>query len=228
MQYSELVATLRALLQETLPGAPAHMVMRPYSPEPSARPAARFNSAVASLDGSRQGARHSAVLLLFYPVNEVSHFALIQRPTYDGVHSGQVALPGGKQEEGESLQITALRETHEEIGIASQQVKIIGELTQIYVAPSKFFITPFIGLYDRRPEFVIDNYEVEEVLEVEFSRLLAKDVIKETEVTVRAGSIGTAQVTAPYFDLNEKVVWGATAAILSELRQAVLALASRQ
>jgi 8-oxo-dGTP pyrophosphatase MutT (NUDIX family) len=158
----------------------------------------------------------------------MSHFALIQRPTYDGVHSGQVALPGGKQEEGESLQTTALRETHEEIGIASQQVKIIGELTQIYVAPSKFFITPFIGLYDRRPEFVIDNYEVEEVLEVEFCRLLAKDVIKETEVTVRAGTIGTAQVTAPYFDLNEKVVWGATAAILSELRQAVLALASRQ
>lgn len=221
MQYSKLVDTLRALLQAPLPGESAHMAMRPYRHE-SATEKASSPSNASTMNEPGQDARHSAVLLLFYPVNDIPHFALIQRPEYDGVHSGQVALPGGKQEQGESLQTTALRETHEEIGIASHQVKVLGELSRIYVAPSRFFITPYIGLYEQRPQFVIDNHEVEAVIEVEFCRLLASDVIKETEVSVRAGAIGTVQVMAPYFDLNEKVVWGATAAILSELRQAVL------
>lgn len=222
MQYSELVDTLTALLQYPLPGLPAHLRMRPYRLEDGVPRTGSPNQAEPSFIEPKGDARLCAVLILFFPVNQVPHFALIQRPQYDGVHSGQVALPGGKQEPGETLQATALRETQEEIGVAAHQVRIMGKLTQIFVPPSKCLITPFVGLCEHKPQFVIDNYEVEEMLEVDLGHLLAVDVVKQTEVTVLSGELGAVQVTAPYFDLNKKVVWGATAAILSELREAVL------
>ncbi len=159
----------------------------------------------------------STLVLLFPDENNILHFVLIKRPQYSGVHSNQYALPGGKKEGNEDKEETALRETQEEIGIQRDKIQIIGKLSEIYVPPSNFLIFPFIGYCSSIPLFIADQNEVDEIIEIQLDELFKNDVIKITNKSiVHKGQ--KFNLSVPFLDLNGRDVWGATGAILNELK----------
>lgn len=160
--------------------------------------------------------RKSAVLMLFYPKDNKTHLVLIERASYKGVHSSQIALPGGKWELDDSnLEQTALRETQEEIGVDASEIEIIKTFTQIYIPPSNFLVAPFMGIIKSEPIFIPDHKEVAQVIEVPIETLLCHKVIQN--VTRTTSYAKDWQVPAYVFDKYK--VWGATAMMLSELRE---------
>ncbi|MCX6291202.1 MAG: CoA pyrophosphatase [Bacteroidetes bacterium] len=162
-----------------------------------------------------QHARWSSILILLYESDNKIKIPLILRPRYDGVHSGQVAFPGGKFESGdENLVNTALRETKEEIGIPPEHVEILGKLTELYIPPSNFLVHPHVGMIRYKPEFFPDENEVEKVIEISLDDLLNDSLVGEKEITLSNG----LKIITPYFNFQSETVWGATAMIMSELR----------
>jgi len=160
--------------------------------------------------------RKAAVLALFYPnAQGKACFLLTQRARYKGTHSAQVSFPGGKIDKtDENLQKTALRETFEEVGIIESSISVIRELTNVYIPPSNFLATPFIGFVDKKPEFDL-NYEVEKIIEV-----LVSDLLKDANIT--SVSMTTSYMDSeevPCFKLKDYIVWGATAMMLSEIKE---------
>ena len=157
----------------------------------------------------------AAVLLLFYPnkSGEVN-FVLTRRKIYKGPHSGQISFPGGKPEHNDyDLWGTALRETYEELGVASYQVKYLRSLTQLYVPPSNFLIVPYVGYVDKTCNFSPDSREVDAILEISLECLINKQPVMTKQ---HAYPIKSQKVPAYVFNQNE--VWGATAMILSEFK----------
>lgn len=172
---------------------------------PSSRPGGRARD----LPGSP---RRAAVLLLLYCLDDRLTLVLTRRPDYDGVHSGQVSCPGGQHEAPETLETTALRETFEEIGVAPDDVEVIGRLTPLYIPPSDFEVHPFVGVFrNGRPRFTPDTFEVAEVIETPLDVLL-DPVTRQEELWELRGM----SVSVPYFLVSGHKVWGATAMILSE------------
>jgi len=166
--------------------------------------------------------RTAAVLLLLYPLEDGElAFPLMKRNEYPGVHSGQISLPGGSAEPGETPQQTALRETCEEFGVC-EGVELLGLLTPLYVPPSDFEIHPVVGWSAARPVFQPDPREVAALLEIPLSHLL-EDARKLTGNWELRSGIETA---VRYYDLGASVVWGATAIILSEFEQRLRASVS--
>ena len=107
-------------------------------------------------------AKKSAVLVLFYLKEGELFLALMQRPTYDGKHSGQISFPGGKHEKSDKNSVeTALREANEEVGIISNDVEVVGQLSNVYIPVSQFIVTPVVGVINYLPNFKLDNHEVE-------------------------------------------------------------------
>ncbi len=126
-------------------------------------------------------------------------------------HAGQISLPGGAADPGETLAETALREASEEIGVDPAAVRILGELTPVHVVVSGFTLHPIVGVTDTAPAFIAAPGEVEEILEVSLDDL--RDASKIGRGTrVREG----VAMEYPYFDLLGHQVWGATAMILGE------------
>ncbi len=159
--------------------------------------------------------RNAAVMMLFYPKESVTHIVLILRPQYEGVHSGQIALPGGKVETYDRDYIeTALRETYEEVGVHTKTVEVLKTLTKVYIPPSNFWVHPFFGYTDSRPKFVLQEEEVAEVIEVALDDLLNDDNI----VLQKLSTSYAENIEVPSFKLNGYTVWGATAMMLSELK----------
>jgi 8-oxo-dGTP pyrophosphatase MutT (NUDIX family) len=170
--------------------------------------------------------REASVLLLLYPhlpldghgpsprsAEPELHFVLIHRPEYPGdVHGGQISLPGGRREEGESLPATALREAAEEIGLIPEAVEIVGQLSPLYTPPSNFYIFPFVAFSPSRPMFQPNPYEVAELIETPLSLLL--DSANRKEEIWYFQNYGERRI--PFFDIFGHRVWGATAMILSE------------
>ena len=162
-----------------------------------------------------QDAKWGSVLILFFEEENKIKFPLILRPEYDGVHSGQVGFPGGKFEMAdENLVTTALRETSEEIGVASNDVDMLGKLTELYIPPSNFLVHPHVGKISYRPAFFPDEKEVMKVIEISLDELMDERVVSEKEIKLSNG----LRIISPYFDLQGHAVWGATAMILSELK----------
>lgn len=161
-------------------------------------------------------AKQSAVLALFYPDMEYqTKLALILRKTYKGVHSAQIGFPGGKMERTDrDLMDTALRETHEEIGVLPQNIRVVKTLTQVYIPPSNFSVQPFMGFTDSLPRFTLQEEEVEALLQVPLTDFL--DDTKIIQAKVQTSFHTTALV--PAFDLQGHVVWGATSMMLSEVK----------
>ena len=160
--------------------------------------------------------RRAAVLALFYS-NEYNKtcFLLTQRASYKGTHSAQISFPGGKIDKtDENLEKTALRETFEEVVIVESTVNVIRELTDVYIPPSNFLATPFIGFADKRPNFNL-NYEVDKIIEVLVSDLLND----KNKTSVNMNTSYMTDVKVPCFKLNDYVVWGATAMMLSEIKE---------
>jgi 8-oxo-dGTP pyrophosphatase MutT (NUDIX family) len=201
--YEAFLTQLRLDLRGPLPGREAQMRMAPL-PRPTVE---------NPYDQVRPDARRSGVLVLFYPHQHEIFLPLILRPTYDGVHSGQVGFPGGGYEPGDAdLTITALREADEEIGIVADQLTLLGQLSPLYVFASNFLVYPTVAWSPQRPEFNVDPYEVAQLLEVSLRDLLDPANYRQEEWQLR-GRI--AQV--PFFYVLGQNIWGATAMMLSEL-----------
>ncbi len=156
-------------------------------------------------------ARLAAALLLVYPHRDGAAVPLTVRHRGLARHAGQISLPGGAVDPGETLAEAALREAHEEIGVDPASVRVLGELTPIHVLVSGFTLHPIVGITDRRPDFIAAEGEVEEILEVSLEEIRDASRIR-TGVRVREG----VAVEYPYFDLLGHQVWGATAMVLGE------------
>ncbi len=154
-------------------------------------------------------ARRASVVWLMYQHHATWEGVLIKRAPYDGVHSKQIALPGGERDDGDKTDVeTAIRECFEEIGVQLRESDIVGALTPIYIPPSKFFVRPFIACLSSKPKFILDEVEVSEVLTLSLDRLCSVDLWREYEMK---------GVFVPGFELEGNVVWGATAMILAEI-----------
>jgi 8-oxo-dGTP pyrophosphatase MutT (NUDIX family) len=204
MTFELLIQKLEKRLGEKLPAALAHEVMRATRSDNSP---IQFNHSVPPRPG--------AVLLLLYPgVDGAINFPLIKRPDYTGTHSGQVSFPGGKSEPGETAIQTALREAQEEIGVNPNDVQVIGVLSEFFVMPSNFMVTPVVGYMNKRPELVPDKIEVVRILEGDVRRLMPDESITISEIVVAK----THRLKAPHFLIDNEIVWGATAMMLNEFR----------
>lgn len=161
-------------------------------------------------------AKHAGVLSLFYPDEDMeTKFVLILRKTYKGVHSAQVAFPGGKLEaQDASLRDTALRETFEEVGVPIDTVQIVRSISQVYIPPSNFYVQPFIGFTQTRPEFIKQDDEVEALIEIDLEHFLDEQSL----ISKKVKTSYSIEVEVPAFKLNDYVVWGATAMMLSEIK----------
>lgn len=200
--FQTFIRALEHDLQQPLPGRAAQ-----YKLAPQPRSGGELN------DTPKKDARKSSVLILFYPYAETVYFPLILRPTYPGVHSGQVGLPGGGVEpEDRDLLHTALRETHEEIGVDPSQVNVLGQLSKLYIYPSNNLVLPVVGWAAERPTFLPDAHEVALLIEASLLEFL-DPANRRSEVW----ELANHSATVPFFGVQNQTVWGATAMILGEL-----------
>jgi 8-oxo-dGTP pyrophosphatase MutT (NUDIX family) len=195
----ELPQWLAARLAEPLPGP---MVGSRFEPLP--RPWRHYD--VAPPD-----ARPAAVLLLLYPHDDQWHLPLTLRPAHLAAHAGQVSLPGGAVEPGESTVEAAIREFHEELGDDGLPIDLLGTLSPLYVQASNYIVTPWVAATASRPRFVPSPAEVEKVLEVPLLDLL-NPAHFGSHVREHAGHA----YSAPHFFLQSHRIWGATCMILGE------------
>lgn len=165
--------------------------------------------------------KKSAVLILLYESRNSIRFPLIVRPVYEGVHSGQISLPGGSYETSDkSLEITAIRETWEETGVDIKQIKILGSLSELYIPPSNYLVKPFVGVYKSQPVFNPHIREVARIVETDLEKIMDEKRIGEKKIVQSNG----VTLLTPYFNIDGLIVWGATAMILSEFKSVLFEL----
>jgi 8-oxo-dGTP pyrophosphatase MutT (NUDIX family) len=201
--FDDFIETLTARLSKPLPGEKAHEPMR-ATPTGTIKPRFEFKNLP----------KPGSVLILLYPDEGRIKFPLTKRPEYIGAHGGQVSLPGGKAEEGESPEQTALREAEEEVGVHSSNIRTIGRLSTFFVIPSNFMVTPVVAVQSTRPTFTPDPVEVVKILEGSVEELIREDAVHVKEILAAR----TFPMMAPHFLVEDEVVWGATAMMLNEFR----------
>lgn len=192
---------------QDLPGELAHAPYKRYRQQFEQSPAA-------------QERRAAAVALHFYLKNEAWYFILIERSTYNGQHSGQMAFPGGKPEPTDlHLEFTARRESFEEIGIPLHRGQHIKTLSNVWIPVSGFEVSPFVFLHEEAPLLKPDPREVQQIEEVALLDLLKEESCILKDIHIPGGVILKDH---PCFLLNDKTVWGATALMLNEVRMMLL------
>lgn len=200
-----LISTIKYKLSGTLPGVKSHLKMAPEHREEE----------LLALKETDFNPRLSAVLILLYHEETQLKIVFIRRSEYVGIHSGQIAFPGGRYEEtDQDLLVTALREVEEEIGVNAGFIEVLGQLSDLYVPPSNFLVRSFVGYAKVRPDYVIDAREVQEVLEFNFNDFFSENIIKVRNF--KAHNIEKI-IKAPSYEINGIIIWGATAMILTEL-----------
>jgi 8-oxo-dGTP pyrophosphatase MutT (NUDIX family) len=207
MNFQEFVKRIAKVTKMELPGETVQLKMAPVE---------RLLE-LKKLAKEKKTARHAGVMVLFYPseANE-THLILILRKTYKGVHSAQVGFPGGKLEaEDESLEDAALRETEEEVAVSRDTVSVLKKLTEIYIPPSNFFVQPYLGITSATPQFVPQEDEVEALIEVPLEHFMDDTILITKTLTTSYAT----NIEVPAYFLNGHVVWGATAMMLSEVRE---------
>lgn len=198
------IEVIESRLKGILPGASSQMKMRPHIRE------------IQSFVNFEKDAMPAAVLFLLFQKSSQWGFFLTQRSKNVEYHRGQISLPGGCQEQNESLNDTALRETEEEIGVPVSAIKTLGSVTPLFIPASGFIVTPFIGYCKNHVIPNIDKNEVESLHCVKVEHLL-DDLIIENERKV----INAVEVEIPFFNFNGLKVWGATASILNECKEII-------
>lgn len=197
-----LPRALKRALAAPLPGLEAQLRMAP-----------RFHEG-PELRLLRDGLRHAAALLLLYPQAGEWHVPLTVRGANLRHHTGQVSLPGGRLDDGESVEMAALREAHEEVGVTPADVDVLGQLTPLPIPVSGHLLHPVVGVMASRPAFVLHEHEVEALIEVPLADLRRTDAVRwEVRPRTRA-PLGDMDV--PAFDVGGVKVWGATAMVLAE------------
>ena len=207
MKYQEFENKIVKITKLNLPGEAAQFKMAPME-----RLAELKRIAI-----ERETARKAGVLALFYPSEaKETMLALILRKTYKGVHSAQIGFPGGKYEiEDNTLKETALRETEEEIGVVRNSVSVLKKLTEVYIPPSNFFVQPYLGITKDTPNFILQEEEVEALVEVPLIHFMDDATKTYQNLTTSYAK----NIEVPAFMLNNHLVWGATAMMLSEVRE---------
>lgn len=198
---NELIDILSRELSKPLPGLSGQNRMAP-----SDRTRLKFPTEPG------KNSRTAAVLLLLYPRHGKIHTVFIQRPSYPGIHGGQISLPGGKSEPGDLFpEDTALREAREEIGVTPSRVLLLGKLSPLYIPVSDTMVQPVVGAITNPPAFRPDPTEVEFVIETPLEKLLDPLAVHhKTEIW------DGHELHIPYYDLRGYHLWGATAMIMSE------------
>ena len=205
MNFKDFFESLAAIREVELPSIASHIKMAPLE---------RVKSLQEHIYSSLT-AKKAAVMMLFYPKEENTHLVLIKRNSYPGVHSSQIAFPGGKVEEADvNFQETAIRETFEEIGVSPDKINVIRNFTPLYIPPSDFLVYPFMGVCTNEIEFVLQHEEVAGILELPLKTFLDDSIIS----TKILDTSYAKSLEVPVFIIDEHVVWGATAMMLSELK----------
>ncbi|MEA1784956.1 CoA pyrophosphatase [Arenibacter sp. GZD96] len=207
MNFDDFYALSSKIKNLPLPGTTAH-----YKMVPPIRMAEMEKALQKGVTPKKAG-----VMALFYPKEDRQTYLLLMlRKAYNGVHSNQISFPGGKVEPGDiDLLATALRETQEEVGVPQRGVHVVRSLSQVYIPPSNFSVQPYLGLYKKTVPFRIQKEEVAALVEVSLIDFLDDGkVIKQNLSTSYASNI-----SVPAFHFNGYIVWGATAMMLSEVKE---------
>jgi 8-oxo-dGTP pyrophosphatase MutT (NUDIX family) len=225
MRFNDVVAQLERGLTRELPGAAAQARLAPM---PRRQWPAGFNPARI---------RDAAGLLLLYPAetknakaaktakkskslralralrstSDTAHILLTVRADTLGRHGGQVSLPGGVIDPGETFEQAALREAYEEVGLAPEQVRVLGALTPLDIPVSGFRLHPIVGTTETRPQLTPAHGEVARILEIDVDELFAPDSVIHTP-RERDG----VTFMVPGFHVHGVEIWGATAMVLAE------------
>jgi len=162
-----------------------------------------------------EGAHDGAALLLVYPHDDTLHVALTVRGSGLRNHTGQVSLPGGRVDQGETFEVAALREATEEIGVDPNAVEVLGRLTPLHIPVSGFLLHPIVGYTSMRPAFQRAEWEVARIIEAPVNRLSDPTAVKR-EIRARVVKGQSIDVDVPYFAIDGEKVWGATAMVLAE------------
>ncbi len=199
----KFIGKLEKRLQAPLPGPEAQYRMAHVARRSAETPPA--------------GVKLAGVLALFFPKGDDWHLVFIERSTGNPQdrHGGQISFPGGRYEDQDQQAVnTALREAEEEVGVSAQKVRIIGNLSDLYIPVSNFLVKPFVGFTSYTPRFRPQAEEVNDILEVPFSIFENPKTIQTIDLPL-ASNITLKNV--PYYNLYGKILWGATAMMMSEL-----------
>ncbi|MBW3520220.1 CoA pyrophosphatase [Flavobacterium sp. NKUCC04_CG] len=206
MDYDKFIKNVPAIKAQPLFALKAHIKMAPLE---------RIKY-LETEDYKRYNPKKSAVLILLYPKDNKTNLLLIERAEYPGIHSSQIAFPGGKKDlTDDNLTQTALRETREEVGITEDKIQIIKPLSEIYIPPSNFIVSPFLGFATTDLKFVLQPTEVAQVIEMPLEDLLDDRIIE----MVKMNTSYAVNIDVPAFLIDNHIVWGATAMMLSELKE---------
>lgn len=204
----DFVSEIKEALKSDLPGFAAQQKMAP-----------NIRNIEALWKKQKPSIRNSAVLILLFFDAEWK-IVLTKRHDYQGPHSNQVSFPGGKQEpEDKNLVETAIREAEEEIGIKAENVEVLGLLSPLFIPVSNNMVQPVVGVYKEKPVFIPSDFEVKEIIEAEIQLLTNPETRKIETIRVEDRTID-----APYFEINNHHVWGATAMMLSEFCELLKAI----
>lgn len=206
MNFEFFSKNIPKILKEDLPSISAQTKMAP-------------NDRVAILNDRNyqdNNPKKAAIMMLFYPKNTVTHLVLIVKNSYPGVHSSQIAFPGGKVENFDvNLEETALRETHEEIGIPPNKIKVIRPFTEIYIPPSNFLVYPFLAYSNHELDFTLQKEEVAAIIELPITKFMDDSII----VSKLMNTSYSKNIEVPCFKVDDYYIWGATAMMMSELKE---------
>jgi len=192
-------AKLQQIFTQPLPGEAAQNIMSPSNRFPG------------GLSNNWSTARNCSVMLLLYQQQGEWRIIFMKRPSYDGVHSGQVSFPGGKwEQQDKDAWDAAVRETIEEIGITNPIVKL-GQLTSIYIPHSNSLVYPMVGMVDEIGTLSPDSFEVEQLIEAPLF-----DFYQAENLGSFTFNVAGETISAPCYNIDGHCIWGATAMIMSE------------
>lgn len=197
--YTEILQQIKQLLEGELPGEEAHRKMIP--------PGRKLRANLEEVGAIK----YSSVLLLLFPIDGKIFTCLTRRSLNMKNHPGQISFPGGRIEEGESPELTAMREAQEEVGVSPLDVRLLGMLSELFIPVSGYTIFPYVGWTDQKPEFVLNRDEAEKLLLLPVQDFLQNEKINYTEMETLRG-----RITVPYYPCDNEIIWGATAMILTE------------
>lgn len=206
-QQSEWLDQIRLALSKPLPAAKAHI---------TAAPGERVEGLISRV--WPRDAKQSAVTFLLFPEKGEWHTLFMKRVVYNGVHSGQISLPGGQVElADEDLLHTALREFDEETGVALTKSDYLGALSDLYIPPSNFIVQPYIAFLPVLPQLQPELAEVQELHKIALVDLFNPDNFTKEEIVIRQRGEKSYTIKAPCYKIKKLCIWGATAMMISEL-----------
>lgn len=200
----DFIADLAAILQaDDLPGFAGQQVMMPAG-----------RNIITQVEPDYHNLTSAAVLIALFPKARSWHFPLIRRVVDGFAHSGQIALPGGRVETGETIDEAALREAEEEVGLVRDGVGILGRLSPLPIPVSGFLVHPVVGVLKSEPRWLPQPGEVADIFTVSVD-----DLLNESNRTTEIRHFREKPYTVPYFHFKPHKVWGATAMILAEFER---------